>query len=169
MRKITVTGRAITAVMCVELTEEMVLAIKRRPTQLNGLLKDLHATGAVCQDKEQNFVFEMSLPISNVFILQGEMAHFEKIEHQFTKEVSKWVEEDAAKEEEVSKTMKRIWEEAHKEAHKKAMKDKPEDASEVYVHLKRTDRGYEVEGNMSLEEVVQTLASTLISYAANKK
>lgn len=155
MRKITVTGRAITAVTCVELTKEMVLAIKRRPTQLNSLLKDLHATGTVCKDKEQNFVFEMSLPISNVFILQGEMAHFEKIEHQFVQEVSKWAEEDANR--------KKL-----EEAREKAMKDKPEDASEVYVCLKRTKRGYEVEGNMPLEEVIQTLASMFISYATKK-
>ncbi len=143
MKKITVTGRNITAVTCVELTEEMVLAIKRRPTQLNGLLKDLHVTGTVCKDKEQNLVFEMSLPIPNVFILQGEMAHFEKIEHQFTKEVSKWVEEDAAQNKE------------------------PETGK--YVYLKRTDHGYKVGGNMNLEEVVNTLASMFISYAANKK
>ena len=62
----------------------------------------------------------------------------------------------------IFESVDRIWEETHK----KAMKDKPE---EVYVRLKRTDRGYKVEGNMSLEEVVQTLASMFISYAANKK
>lgn len=152
MRNVIITGSDITAVIHVELTKEMARAIEKRPFQLKGLLKDLHATdGVICTDKDQNPIFEMSIRMPNVFTMQREMTGFEMREQQFIQEISKWVKEDIS----------------HKAANKKAMKDKPED--EVYVCLKRMKQGYKIQGNMPLEEVVQALASMFISYAANKK
>lgn len=148
MRKAIVTGKDITVTFCVDITEEMAKAIERRPTELKNLLRDLKATnGIVCKNKQdQDYVFEMSVCIENVFIMQREMARFEKIERQFVQQITKWVEEDAAKAIE---------------------KEEPETG--IYVCLKKTKQGYEVEGNMPFKEVVNTLASMFISYAANKK
>lgn len=150
-----------------EINETLAKKLLDYPDRVVALEHDLHIRHAISHSKNGEWTSTVRMKLAEGDDLIVLMTKLKESHTTLLEQASAWKKPQTKisekQKKDISESVERIWEETHK----KAMKDKPEDAS-AYVCLKRTKRGYEVEGNMPLEEVIQTLASMFISYATKK-